>query len=380
MSYLVLLPCMLIVYWWAQKNELSGGYFATVSLLLTVIISHSPWLSPGVDTLVALCATMCCMSVALWYINREFDRAIEAGQITLPRAKATTLFCSTSNHDFAVDTGDFSVPVQLINDQDLPGLNRYLQGLSADARQGMYASIDYSKLSATALRQLLTEDRNHLDLNIFYGHTKVCEAKQQGLVPGVMPGEEAAAALAIAFKHFRIAQRLKADDPESLCGLIITKGCVALKDTQIEASLKDLLAIDPLHMHGVLSAARFLIKSTEQANRFVELVHTASNHELTTSIAGFVAHIECGGLATQARVDSTVVADLYRQLRVYRQQHHQLGMWQQAICNNVIAFTFERIGDVDEADRRLTELQGQASPYPWQRSSWSEGQLATVQF
>ncbi|MEM7259744.1 MAG: hypothetical protein AAF404_20410, partial [Pseudomonadota bacterium] len=193
MSYLVLLPCMLIAYCWARYHDLSGSYFATMALLLTVVFSHTAWFVPGVDTMVALCATMCCMSFALWYVDKEFNQAIEAGLVELPRAKPTTQFCSTSIHDFAVDSADFGAPLRLINATDLDGLNRYLEALTADARQGMYASIDYSKISIQALQQLLSTDRHHLDLNIFYGHAKVCEAKQLGLVPGVMPGEDAAA-------------------------------------------------------------------------------------------------------------------------------------------------------------------------------------------
>ncbi len=380
MTYLALLPCMFAVYFWAGKNDLSGGYFATITLLLTVIFSQTHWLVPGVDTLVALCATMCVMSYALWYLDQEFNRAIEAGTLEVPRQRPTTLFCSTSNHDFAVASTDFRNIVELINSSAREELFQQLAVMSSEQRQGMYASIDYSELSMSAVQELITTCPQNLDANIFYGHVKICEAKRHGLVPGVMPGEDAAAALAIAFKHFRIAQRLKPDDAESLCGLIITKGCVALKDEQIEATLKELLQIDALHLHGVMSAARFLIKSPRKANAFVSLVAEYSDNELMTAIAGLVAHIECGGFADGNSVDSKVIADMYRQLRVYRRQHQVLDSWQQAICSNIIAFAFERIGDEEEATRRLDELDGKSSPYPWRRTAWPNGQLAILPF
>lgn len=380
MSYLVLIPCMFAVYCWTRKNELSGSYFATVTLLLTVVFANSHWFVAGVDTLVATCLTMALASVAQWYVDREFAMAIEAGQVELPRQPATTLFCSTSNHDFAIDSAGVDAVVQWINADDCEALVRYFANVNPEERQGLYASIDYSKVSLDSAANFQRSYPSHLDANILYGHMKLCEAKQHGLVPGVIPVEAAAAALAIAFKHFRIAQRLQPDDAESLCGLIITKGCVALKDEQIEASLKDLLEVNELHIHGMMSAARFLIKSPEKANRFVRLVENCSGNELTTAIAGLIAHIECGGVVPEKRVSSGVIADMYKQLRVYRRQHHILGGWQRAICNNLIAFAFEKIGDHDEASRHLDELQGRSSPYPWRRAVWSAGRPATVAF
>ena len=380
MSYLVLLPCMLAVYLWAGKRDLSGGYLATVNLLLTVILSGTHWFVSGVDTLVATCLTMVLAHVAHWYIEREFTKAIEGGVVE-PRAQSATMrFCSTTNHDFAIASSDFSTPVDLINSKCVDAVVAYFAALDAEHRQGLYASIDYSCLSADAVKAFVDAYPANIDANVLYGHVKICEAKQRGLVPGVLPVESAAAALAVAFKHFRIAQRLDPNDAESLCGLIITKGCVALKDEQIESSLKELLRVNALHIHGVLSAARFLIKSPEKANRFIEFVGRHSDEELTTAIAGLVAHIECGSVVSQPQISSTVIADMYRQLRIYRRGQHLLGGWQRAICNNVIAFAFERIGDQEEASRRLEELHGMSSPYPWRRPNWSSGTLATMTF
>ena len=129
-----------------------------------------------------------------------------------------------------------------------------------------------------------------------------------------------------------------------------------------------------------MSAARFLITSTEKANRFVALVDKHSQNEITTAMARLVAHIECNGFGKDAIVNSSVIADLYSQLRIYLVHAAGLGQWQQAICSNIFAFAFKQVGDVDEADRRLSGLEGKSSPYPWRLSVWPVGQLATVPF
>ena len=138
--------------------------------------------------------------------------------------------------------------------------------------------------------------------------------------------------------------RLDPSDTEALCGLIIAKGCIALKDEQIENSLNELLEADPGHLHGMMAAARFLIKSPDNANRFVQLVEKSKASATMVAIARLVAHIECGGFNAQGTVDSRVIADLYSQLRVYRQGQQKLGQWQRAISGNIIAYAFERIG------------------------------------
>lgn len=378
MSYLLLLPCMLGVYYQARKHDLSGSYFATIAMLMTVVLSHSEFFTAGVDTLVATCFTMCVISVAIWYVDKEFSNAISTGLVEIPSAPKTTCFYSKTNHDFAVDNDDFEIPISLFQSKDWPALSLYFSELSAKQRQGMYASVAYGKVSEETALEFLEYNQLCPDAHIFYAHLKICEAKKEGLIPGVMPGEAAAAALAVAFKHLGIARRIKPDDAESLCGLLICKGCVALRDEQIEAGLVDLLNIDTQHIHGVMSAARFLIRSPAQGDRFVGLVESYVDSDLLSAVARLVAYVESGVSSTE--ISSSATADMYRQLQIYRRQRDGMGSWQKAICNNVFAFAFEQIGDSDEAQRRLQELNGKSSAYPWRRIEGQAARLATLAF
>lgn len=380
MTYLVLLPCMFVVYFFARKADLSGSYFATTTVLLTVVMAASGWFVPGLDSVVALCLTMCVMSFAQWYVDKELTEAITAGLVELPKPAPANIFCATRMHDFAATPADHQKIVALINDGNWCELRKSLSELSSQERQGLYANADYSAISAERAAGFVAAHPDDIDANLFLGHLKLCEAKQHGLVPGVVPGEAAAAAVAIAFKHFRKALRLDATDTEALCGLIIAKGCIALKDEQIENNLNELLEADPGHLHGIIAAARFLIKSPDNANRFVQLVEQSEASAAMIAIARLVAHIECGGFNVKGTVDSSVIADLYSQLRIYRQEQTKLGQWQRAISSNIIAYAFERIGDAAEAERRLTELGGGISPYPWRRSARLNDRVATLAF
>ena len=380
MTYLVLLPCMFAAYVIARRADLDGSYFAITATLLTVVLAATGWFVPGLDSVVAFCLTMCVMSFAQWYVDKELTEAINAGLVELPAPAPANLFCTTQTHDFAATPAEHHKIVALINSANWVELRVVLNELSATERQGLYANADYSAISTDNALQFVTEYPHDINANLIVGHLKLCEAKQYGLVPGVVPGEAAAVAVATAFKHFRKALRLDATDTEALCGLIIAKGCIALKDEQIENSLNELLEVDPGHLHGIIAAARFLIKSPEKANRFVQLVEESKASDAMIAIARLVAHIECGGFNTKGTVDSTVIADLYSQLRVYRQGQQTLGQWQRAISSNIIAYAFERIGDADEAERRLTELDGSISPYPWRRSARLNDRVATLAF
>ena len=85
------------------------------------------------------------------------------------------------------------------------------------------------------------------------------------------------------------------------------------------------------------------------------------------AIARVMAHVECTGFTKGAETDSRVIADLYAQLRIFKQERQSLGHWQRSIASNVIAYAFETIGDDAEKTRQLSELNGGVSPYPWKR-------------
>ncbi len=380
MTYLVLLPCMFAVYYFARSADLSGSYFAVTATLLTVVMASTGWFVPGVDSLVATCLTMCVMSFAQWYVDKELTNAINAGWVELPAPAPINIFCTTQTHDFAAMPSDFCKIVEHINSRSWVQVRELFNQMSSLERQGLYANLDYSAVSTESALAFVADDSKDINANLILGHLKLCEAKQMGLVPGVIPAESAAEAVAIAFKHFRIALRLDPADTEALCGLIIAKGCIALKDEQIENSLNELLQADPGHLHGMMAAARFLIKTPEKANRFVQLVEQSDASAAMIAIARLIAHIECGGFNGKNAVDSRVIADLYSQLRVYRKEQQKLGQWQQAISGNIIAYAFQRIGDVAEAERRLSELGGSISPYPWRRTAHTNTTVATLAF
>ena len=358
---------MLVMYFYSRKLDLPGSYFATVSLLLTIIVASTGLVVPGADAVVALCLTMGILNAANWYIDQQLTAAIEEGLVVIPPAPPVNPFCATQMHDFAVTPKETVSSVEMINSEDWTALLDVLQSFSSTDRQGFYANLNYGDINSPAALKFVNAYPENGDAHLLYGHVKLCAAKSMGLVPGVIPDEKAAVAVAQAFKHFRLALRQDGDDVEALCGLILAKGYIALNDEHIETTLVKLLTLDPCHLHGLMSAARFLIRTPEAANRFISLVENCvQEKEIIVAIARVLAHIECAGLSSGA-VDSRIIADLYMQLGVYKKQRQTLGSWQRDIATNVVAYAFEMIGDDDEKARQLTELDGVVSPYPWKR-------------
>ena len=368
MSFLFILPGMFAMYFCARKLELPGSYFATVALLLTVILSSTGWVVPGADAVVALCLTMGLLNAATWYVDLQLSKDIQAGVVTLPPAAPVSLFCATQSHDFAVAPKETGFVIESINKKDWPAVIQLLAGFNAAERQGFYANLNYGSLSAEAVRDFTVVHPDNSDAHILYGHVKLCVAKEMGLVPGVMPDEHTAVAVARAFKHFRLALRLNAQDVEALCGLVMAKGFIALNSEHIEGTLEKLLTFDPRHFHGLISAARFLVRTPDSANRFIKIVERcAEQHQVTIAIARVMAHVECAEFSKGSETDSRVIADLYVQLKIFKQERQSLGHWQRCIASNVIAYAFEMIGDDAEKARQLSELNGGVSPYPWKR-------------
>lgn len=368
MSYLVALPCMLAIYFYSRLLDLPGSYFATVSLLLTVILAASGAIVPGADAIVAACLTMGILNAANWYVDQQLTNAIKAGLVEVPPPPPVNLFCTTHSHDFAVAPGESDFVIDKINAEDWVAVQEIINGFSAVERQGFYANLNYGRIYPQAALNFVNSVPECSDAHILYGHVKLCLAKGLGLVPGVMPDEETAVAVAQAFKHFRFALRKNSEDVEALCGLILAKGFIALNDEHIESTLQKLLVLDPRHFHGLISAARFLIRTPESANHFVSMVESSvKDHEITLAVARLLAHVECAGLKAGGETDSRVIADLYTQLKIYKRERQSLGTWQRGIASNVIAYAFEMIGDTEEKARQLSELNGVVSPYPWKR-------------
>ncbi len=368
MSYFVALPCMLAVYFYARSLELPGSYFATVCLLLTVIVAASGSIVPGVDAIVAACLTMGILNAANWYVDQQLTKELDAGLVELAPPPPVNPFCSTQSHDFALAPADCDFVIEKINAEDWPAVQRIVNGFSAVERQGFYANLNYGSICPLAALNFVNSAAQCSDAHILFGHVKLCLAKEMGLVPGVMPDEEAAAAVALAFKHFRSALRQDGDDVEALCGLILAKGFIALNGEHIESTLQKLLALDPLHFHGLIAAGRFLIRSPAGANDFVSMVETCvKDSEVTLAVARLLAHVECASLRAGGATDSRVIADHYAQLKIYKKDYQSLGAWQQGIASNVIAYAFEMIGDNEEKTRQLSGLNGVVSPYPWKQ-------------
>lgn len=358
---------MLIVYVYSRLRDLPGSYFATITLLLTVILASTGWIVPGVDALVALCLTMGILSLANYYIDQQLNNAIKEGLVEVPPAAPVSRFCTTQMHDFAVASQEYGGCVESINKEDWVTLLETMSAFSPVDRQGFYANINYSSINPDAALNFVKNHPDNRDALVLCGHVNLCVAKGAGLVPGVIPGENAADAVAQAFKHFRQALRLDGDDVEALCGLILAKGYIALNDEHIESTLVKLLTLDRRHFHGLMSAALFLIRSSDGANRFVSIVENCvGDDEVTLAVTRTLAHVECADFSGGA-FDSRVVADLYAQLEIYKRARQSLGNWQKNITGNVVAYAFEMIGDNDEKARQLSELDGYVSPYPWQR-------------
>lgn len=360
---------MFAVYFYSHRLELPGSYFATVTLLLTVILAASEWIVPGADAVVALCLTMGLLNAANWFVDRQLTDAINAGLVELPPPPPVNLFCTTQSHDFAITPRDSEFLIEKINAENWLAVLELLNSFTPVERQGFYANLNYASISPDAALNFVKSYPDSSDAHILLGHVKLCVAKGMGLVPGIIPDEETAVAVAQAFKHFRLALRLNSEDVEALCGLILAKGFIALNDEHIESTLQKLLRLDPRHFHGLISAARFLIRMPDSANHFVSIVEGCVNeHEVTVAVARVLAHVECASL-TGGVTDSRVVADLYAQLKIYERERQSLGSWQQGIANNVIAYAFGMIGDDAEKARQLSELNGIVSPYPWKRKN-----------
>jgi len=141
-----------------------------------------------------------------------------------------------------------------------------------------------------------------------------------------------------------------------------------------------LLEVDELHFHGLVAAACFLVKSSADANRFVSIVERAVGEQnVTSAFARIVAHVECMIVTdSNLSLDTRMISDLHTQLRIYHSESANLGLWQQAIGNNIIAYAFEKIGDEKESERYLANVKGVLSPYPWRRTTLAQAAVVSV--
>ena len=387
MSYLVLLPCLLFVFYAVKRERYPAVFFVTGTLLLAVLIASSGIMTPGADTLLATSLAMCGFHLAKWYWGPAAQDFSESSEV--PVEQEARPFCAQRTHDFALSSSDTDFAIDLLEAEQWVELTDALAKLDDAERQGFYANFDYSRLSSLSPVQLaehgaddgiakpgnclikFTNAQPHsADAHVLYGHYQLCEAKRMGLRPGIIPNADSAGALAIAFRHFRLALRIDPDNPEALCGLILAKGFTGLSSEHIEKSLQRLLEVDALHFHGLVAAAFFLVNSTAEANRFVSIVErTVGEKNVTAAFARIVVHVECMiGVDARPSLQTRMIADLHTQLRVYHTESAKLGQWQQGICNNIVAFAFERIGDDRERALYLEKVKGLLSPYPWRCS------------
>lgn len=380
MSYLIAIPCFTIVYWMVGRLDLARSTFVLFALLLSVGFASLQWFVPGVDVLIASCLTMALANLCAWFIDTyatpdetDNDRNQIAGGHNVPAAsKSVRRFCSQLTHDYAVSPGDAVFAIGLINSGDWQALSVRLAGMNRAERQGFYANLNYSSVSERALQEIINKHPNDADAHVLMGHVKLCLAKRLGLTPGAKLDEPIALSIRQAFKHFNLALRITPNDTEALCGLLIAKGFTGLSAGHVLASLQQLLAQDPRHLHGVIAAARFLVLSTAQANEFISAVEGAvdGRAEETVAISRIIVHIECIGMVA-SRVptgvsDSQVIADLYKQMRCYQRENETLGSWQRGIADNVIAYMLQVIDDKEELKLYLEKIDGSVSPYPWQ--------------
>ncbi len=382
MSYLIALPCLFVVYFHARRQELPGTYFAAVTLLLTVIMASSGLLVPGIDALVGTCLAMGGIGLTTRYIDQQLMVVIDEGLVVLPKPAQTSVFCTRRTHDFAVNTVTKTAAVERINSGDWRVIEDLIGRHSVVDRQGFYADLNYSEIDEIAVLNFVNRHPGSADGHILYGHIKLCKAKRQGLIPGLIPQEAVAQSVAEAFKHFRLALRSDRRDAEAICGILVAKGFIALRADHIEESLQRLLEVDPNHLHGVLAAARFLITSGDTANRFVSIVEQSqASPEIIQVLARIVAHVESSGMQRKGPVDSRVIVDLYKLLRSYKQLRCTLSPWQRRIAANIVAFAFDGIGDSEEKSRNLSEVDGQLSAYPWKSgASKQERELNSMGF
>ncbi len=374
MSYLILFPCLAVVYLMVGRLDLTKSVFVLLALLLTVSFAAFQWFVPGIDVIIATSLTMALANFLAWFIDAYASPDVE--QDLQPVPKEVGPFCSRQTHDYAVAPREAVFAIDLINSGDWQALASRFETMATAERQGFYANLNYSATSESAVQEVINSNSQDVDAHIIMGHLKLCHAKRLGLQPGGKLNEPVTLAISQAFMHFNLALRIKPDDAEALCGLLIAKGFTGLSAEHMLTSLKQLLEQDPEHLHGVISAAKFLVLSPAQANEFISVVESAvdGRAEATVAIARIITHIECmewvGGNeeGTQSTIvsNSQVVADLYQQLRCYQRENGALGRWQKGISNNVIAYMLQLIGDKEELKVYLEKIEGSVSPYPWQ--------------
>lgn len=386
MSYLVAIPCIVVVCLLVDKLELRRSSFALLTLLLTTIFAALQWFTPGVDVIIASCLTMAIANFSAWFITAyasEDEDIQETGSKTVAPEKVRR-FCSRITHDYAVAPRETTFAVSLIKSGGWEVLSQKLTAMTPAERQGFFANLNYSSISERSLQAIINENPADADSHILMGHVKLCLAKQLGLQPGGKLDEPVSKAMALAFKHFNIALRLRSTDPEALCGLLMAKGFIGLSTEHVSTSLTLLLQHDPQHFHGVIAAAKFLVLSPSRANEFVSLVETAVDGrcDATVAIAKIITHLECmvfaGSGSDISGAQSQVVADLYKQLRSYQKDNHSLGEWQKGIANNVIAYTLQLLGDKEELNQYLQKIEGSVSPYPWQNNKVTESTGSSI--
>ncbi len=355
---------------------LSRSGFATFCLLLTVLFAKLQWFVPGVDAIIATCLTMAVANLSLWFYDRFLMEDVPEAELKQQLQQQVVKqrvgnVCSQHTHDFAVCPHDSIFAIALINSGDWSALSESINNMTLAERQGFYANLKYSSVSERALQEVINAHPNDVDAHILMGHVKLCFAKRLGLKPGGKLDESMAASVSQAFKHFNLALRARADDPEALCGLLMAKGFTGLRAAHILHSLEKLLAVDPEHMHGVIAAARFLVTSTAQANEFVSVVEStvAGRADATVAIAKILSHIECLSFIENGANNSQVIADVYKQLQRYKGETETPGSYQQRISNNIIAYMLQLIGDNEQSKQYLEKINGLVSPYPWQMNS-----------
>ena len=373
MSYLFAVPCMFAVYMMVGRLGLSRAGFAGLSLLFTVALVEYQWFVSGVDAFIAACLTMAIANASAWFVDTFLleDVTREALTQQLLDGRRERSFCSRLTHDYAVRPKDSANEVQLINTGKWQELAASINKLGPSERQGFYANLDYSSINEQALQEAINSFPQDADAHILMGHVKLCQAKGLGLNPGAKFDEPVALAIADAFRHFNLALRGTPEDPEALCGLLMAKGFTGLGAGHIRQSLERLLSADPMHLHGVVAAARFLVLSTRQANDFVSVVESAvaGRSDVTLAIAKIIVHAECMAFIENGVNDSQIIADIYKQLHCYKRETEKFGSWQRDISNNVIAYVMQLIGDKEEASKFLEKIHGSTSPYPWQSNS-----------
>ena len=377
MSYVVAIPCIAVVCFMVDRLDLRSLPFVLFTLLLTVIFGAWQWFEPGVDVIIASCLSMALANFFAWFIETYATKDDDEQNTSAAASGKVRRFCSRLTHDFAVSPRDSSFAIALIESGEWTELGAKLDAMTQAERQGFFANLNYSSVSERALQDIINADPENADSHILMGHAKLCLSKRLGLQIGATLDEPVALAMSQAFKHFNTALRLKPEDPEALCGLVMAKGFVGLGSTHLYASLTLLLQHDPRHLHGVIAAARFLVTSPSQGNAFVSAVEAAVDGrcEATLVIARIITHIECmayidadSGISANR---SQLVADMYRQLRCYQEVHNTLGGWQKGIADNVIAYMLQLLGDKEELNHYLQKIEGSVSPYPWQNNTLS---------